>query len=159
MAGRFDRRRPGWSQDTARPLADNVGTTSNPQSPVFVPEAHSKAGSGLGGGDHPEAAPEAVSGPVRAVPGHGGWAGRVDMRFEPDHSGWRIVGPPELPAVLAEAGWLEWNEGRGEWLSSLFRVPASGRKQRMREHVERCLIGARKRIRAAERAEQKGTEQ
>ena len=93
MAGRFDRRRPGWSQDTARPLADNVGTTSNPQSPVFVPEAHSKAGSGLGGGDHPEAAPEAVSGPVRAVPGHGGWAGRVDMRFEPDHSGWRIVGP------------------------------------------------------------------
>ena len=156
MAGRFDRRRPGWSQDTARRLADNVGTTSNPQSPVFVPEAHSKAGSGLGGGDHPEAAPEAVSGPVRAVPGRS-WAGRVVMRFEPDHTGWRIVAPAELPAELAAAGWLEWSPGRNEWQSALFRVPASGVKRRMREHCERMLIGTRIRIRTAEQAG-KGTE-
>ena len=34
---RFDRRRPAWAQNPDRPLAENVGTVDNPQSPVFVP--------------------------------------------------------------------------------------------------------------------------
>ena len=35
---RFDRRRPAWSQNPDRVMADNVGTVDNPQSPVFQPE-------------------------------------------------------------------------------------------------------------------------
>ena len=43
MTGRFDRRRPAAAQHPERAVADNVGTTSNPTSPVYVPDADKAA--------------------------------------------------------------------------------------------------------------------
>ena len=81
-----------------------------------------------------------------------GWDSTVDMKFQagPGRGGWRVVAPATMPPELAEVAGLVYDRGWDRYQSELFAVPPSGLKRKMREHCERQMYRAQRRVREAE---------